>query len=167
MVRLKTIRKFKCAIAIWGILAFVIVIGCDLFCDLGLISFSFPQPVVISADHNHEDHHSDGHHHGNQHNHGGHDQDPVTNHHDQSSDEEDCCDDLTQRFYASLRSNPTNNTALAHVQLFKVLSSLFFEDVPAFFIAINLVHTEFQHLPHGPPGISGQVIRVLISSFLI
>ncbi len=166
MVQLKTIRKFKCPIAICGILAFAIVISCDLFCDLGLISFSFPQPAVISTGHDHEDHHA-GHDQSRQHNHVGHDHDPMANHHDQSSDEEGCCDDLTQRFYSSLTNSPANSTTLVHAQLFKVLSALFFEHASVVLNAIDLSHTKFQHLPNGPPGISGQVLRVLISSFQI
>lgn len=166
MVRLKTIRKFKCPIAICGLLAFAIVIGCDIFCDLGLISFSIPQPAVISTSHDHDDHHTGSHHQGSQHNHG-HDHDPIANHHDQSSGEEGCCDDFTQRFYSSLTSNSINSLALIHAQSFKVLSSLEFEHAPVVLNAIDLSHTEFQHLPNGPPGINGQVLRVLINSFQI
>lgn len=164
MVQLKTIRKFKCPIAICGILALAIVISCNLFCDLGLISFS--RPAVSSTSHDHNDLHAGGHHQGSEHNHG-HDHDAKANHHDQSSDKEGCCDDLTQRFYSSLTSSPTNNTTLVHVQLFKVLSMLFPEHSPVVFSAADLSHTEFYHLPNGPPGINGQVLRVLISSFQI
>lgn len=164
MVQLKTIRKFKCAISICGIFAFAIVFGCDLFCDLGLISFS--PPGVIFAAHNHEDHSSNDHQGGKQQP-GNHQHSVVGNHLDQSSDEEGCCDDLTQRFYFSLSTTGLSYVALVHVQLLMVLSSLFFNLAPVVFTTINLRHTEFQHLPNGPPGMNGNMLRVLISSFLI
>lgn len=156
MVRLKTIRKFKCPIALCGIMVFAIVVGCDLFCDLGLISFSLPQRVVISAGHSHDDNHN-----------GDHDHGAKADHNSQSTDEENCCDDLTQRLYASLTNNTTSNTTPVYVQLFKVLSTLLFEYAPVVLNPINLSHTKFQHLPNGPPGINGQVLRVLIRSFQI
>ena len=167
MVRLKTIRKFKCPIALCGIIVFAVVVGCDLFCDLGLISFSIPQLTVTSSGHSHGDHHDDSHRQGKQHNHGDHDHGVKADHNSQSSDEENCCDDLTQRFYASLTNNTTNNTSPVQVQLFKVLFTLLFEYAPIVINPIDLGHTKVQHLPNGPPGINGQVLRILINSFQI
>ena len=168
MTQLKTIRKFKCSITVCVVLSFALVMGCDLFCDLGLISFSFPRTVAVSVSHNHEEgRHDSGHRHDKQHSHSAHDHNSTADNQAESSEEEGCCDDLTQRFYSSLTSNTAINTALVPVQAFNVLAALSHEHVPAVLLPINFVNTKFEHLPNGPPGTSGQVIRVFISSFLI
>ena len=165
MKHMEAIRKLKCPLAICLILSFGIVIGCDVFCDFGLISFSFPQNVV-STGHNHEDHHSGGHDHDIQHGHGGHDHGPMAEHHDQTPSGKDCCDDITNRFYSSL-ANTTIYVGELHVQLFKVLSILYFGHLNLVSISFHLSETQFRYLPNGPPGLNGQLLRVLISSFQI
>lgn len=178
MAALKTIRKFKCPIALCGIMAFVIVVGCSVLCDLGLIPFASAQSAVVSASHQHDDHaHNDGGHQGkqddhgnhdhNSHDHGNHHHDGASDHHDQSPEDKDCCGDLTQRFYTSLTEGPTGAVKIAHVQLSKVLATLFLEQAPVVIKPVNLSHVEFHHLANGPPGRNGQVLRILFRSFQI
>ncbi|CAN5430873.1 hypothetical protein BH09BAC3_BH09BAC3_06980 [soil metagenome] len=169
MTRLKIIRKFRCHTAICGILSLAIVLGCDLFCDLGLISFSFPKPATVSAAHSHaEDDHSSGHHDDVEPNHHDHDNSANADH-SKSTDEEGCCDDLTQRFYTSLIKTSANNPVLVSQGVTRLLSPLFLGNVmeTSTLAPFNLVNAKFEHLPNSPPCISGQVKRVFISSFLI
>lgn len=169
MIRIKTIRKLRCHTAICGILSLAIVLGCDLFCDLGLISFSFPKPTVVSVSHSHEEgDHSSGHHDDLELSHHDHDNSANADH-SKSSDEEGCCDDLTQRFYSSLIKTSANNPVLVSLGVSRFLSPLFLGNVieNSTLAPFNLIDSKFQHLPNSPPGISGQARRVFISSFLI
>lgn len=159
MTQLETIRNHKKPIAIIYILSLTIVFGCNLLCDLDVISFSFTQHAEQS---DHGDHHATGQHH---------DQ-PMVEHestvhqHDESS-EENCCDDLTKRFYSSLTNQTANTLVVVPVQMFKIILTLSKTGRINNFNHENLIVSKFYHLPHGPPDLKGRFVRVLINSFLI
>jgi hypothetical protein len=146
-----------------------LVFGCDFLCDLGLISISAPHPVAvaISSGHSHED--TDDHHSSNHkdikedHDHG------DAEHSHESTDEEGCCDDLTQQFYSSLVSTSgAQHTFLVQYEVHKLISILAFSDLIEFNVKGNIpLRSKFEHKPNGPPGFSGQNIRLLYCSFLI
>lgn len=165
MITLKTIRKFRCPFAVCVILSIAVVIGCDLLCDLGILSFSFPRPVQVTESSLHQDqHHASSH--GNGHNHHQHSHGPAAYGHEAESEDEDCCDDLTKKFYSSLTSQ-SSGTSLIKIELFKVLSFISFESLDVVYTPLIIENIESWHLPNGPPGINGQLIRVLIRSFQI
>lgn len=178
MVTLKTIRQFKCPIALFGTMIFSIVVGCSVLCDLALIPFS-SSPSFFSASHHQDAHsahnashqgkHQDDHggHDHNSHGHGDHGHAATNDHNDQSSNEGGCCEDLTQRFYSSLTESPTGTMQMNHVQAFNVLATLFLERAPVALKPVEPIHIEFQHLANGPPGSNGQRLRILFSSFQI
>jgi hypothetical protein len=141
------------------------VIGCDLLCDLGILSFSFPKPGQIAASIQQQDHHHaakpD-----NDHSHHAHGHGQAAHGHGAESEDEDCCDDLTQRFYSSLTSQ-SSGASLIQIELFKVLFVIPLESIGAAYNPLAIESVESWHLPNGPPEINGQTIRVLIRSFLI
>lgn len=170
MISLKTIRKFRCPFVICIVLSIALVFGCDFLCDLGVVSFSVPHPspVAVSSGHSHEDmddEHSSNHHDSKKdaHDHG------DAEHSHESTDEEGCCDDLTQQFYSSLVSTSgAQNTFLVHSGVHKLINILAFGDLIEFGVKGNIpLRSKFEHKPNGPPGIVGQNIRVLYCSFLI
>ncbi len=168
MISLKTIRKFRCPFALCVILSITLVLGCDLLCDLGVISFELPQPALISesAGHSHEheeEHPSTGHHDNHKpHDHG------YAEHHHESPNEEGCCDDFTQQFYSSLVSTSGTQVSVVHAEFYKLISTLTFSDRVEISLTGTLpFNSKFEHRPNGPPGTSGQLIRVFINSFLI
>ena len=165
MITLKTIRKFKCPFAVCVILSIAVVIGCNLLCDLGILSFSFPKPAPVAISTQHQDHH-DAASRGNDHNHHAHDHSPSAHDHDAESEDEDCCDDLTRKFYSSLASQ-SSGTSLIQIELFKALFVISLEKIGAGYTPLSVTRIESWHLPNGPPGINGQVLRILISSFQI
>lgn len=166
MISLKAIRRFKCPFAICIVVAIASVVSCDLLCSLGLISFAKQSPITISTGHSHEhinDHHSSG---KKSHQHS-HDHEVVEHRHD-SQNEEECCDDLTQRFYSSLINSTGSQLNLIHDEFHKLISTLTFFDLNEINPSVNLASTsKFDHKPNGPPGYSGFSIRVLFCSFLI
>ncbi len=168
MISLKTIRKFRCPFAICITLSIALVLGCDLLCDLGLISFQLPQPSLVSEStihsHDHEDeHHSSG----NRDNQQSYDQESVKHHHE-STNEEGCCGDLTQRFYSSLINAAGTQVSLVHAAVYKLITTITFVDLNESYLKEYLLFTsKFDHRPNGPPGYTGHRIRVLFCSFLI
>jgi hypothetical protein len=170
MTGLQTMRKFRCPFGICVILSIALVFGCDLLCDLGLVSISapHPSPITVSSGHSHEDmddDHSSNHHDSKKdsHDHG------DAEHSHESTDEEGCCDDLTQQFYSSLVSTSgTQNTFLVHSEVHKLISILAVSDLIESSVEGNIpLRSKFEHKPNGPPGSTGQNIRVLYCSFLI
>ena len=164
MIRLETIRKFRSPFGICIAFSVLAVIGCDLFCNLGLISFSFPRPqtVVVLSSHTH----GDGDHHHGREGHHSRDQHASSNH--KSSEDKGCCNDRTQQFYSSLVNATNAQISFVHAEVFKLISTLIQCDL----IEHNLLSTlsfssKFAHKPNGPPGITGHVIRVLFCSFII
>lgn len=160
MITLGTIREFKRSIALIGVLSFATVYGCDLFCDLGIISFSFTQHP-LSEQHDHGDHHAAKHGHG----HAIAEDQPATPQ-DESS-ESGCCDDLTNRFYSSLANQTGDHVATVSPHVFKVILTLNRHDEVFTQDFSSLIVTRFDHPPNGPPAIPGRYLRVLINSFLI
>lgn len=162
-------RKSRCPFGIGVILSIALVFGSDFLCDLGVVSFSVPHPSPASiSGHSHEDmddNHSSNH------------QDRKTDGHDhgdaehshESTDEEGCCDDLTQQFYSSLASTSgAQNSFLVHSEVHKLISILAFSDlIEVSATGYILLRSKFEHKPNGPPGSAGQNIRVLYCSFLI
>lgn len=166
MIGLRTVRKFRCPIAVCVILSIASVFGCDFLCDLGVVSFQLPQPSIISEasghSHQHEgDHHSSGPRHNQQ------SQESV-NHHHESTNEESCCDDLTQRFYSSLVDAAGAHVIIIHAAVYKLINTFTYVDLNEINTDGKLTfNSKFEHPPNGPPGTSGQAIRVFINSFLI
>jgi len=162
MIKLKTIRKGKIAITMVAILSLVTVLGCDFFCDIGLVSFSFAD--AHSNTHDGHEAHSSGHHPDRQHHHAAIEQ---SEHHPDESSQEDCCDDLTKRFYSSLSNQAPNGVFITPVQIFKIILTLQQPEGINRFNSSNLFISKFDHPPNGPPNINGRFVRVLINSFLI
>lgn len=166
MIAFKTIRKFKCPFALCVILSIAAVIGCDLLCDLGILSLSFPKPGQVVASVQQQDHHHDAKP-GNNHSHHPHSHGPAAHGHDAESEDEDCCDDLTQKFYSSLANQSHSIKAFIQVELFKLIAAVSPEWISGAYAPCVVENTESWHLPNGPPEIKGQTIRILIRSFLI
>jgi hypothetical protein len=171
VIEFKTIREFRCPFGIGVILAIALVLGCDLLCDLGVVSFSPPQPSHHAADtgHSHkEGHHSSDHHDSKAHSHPPHDLDTAKHDHDSTNKDGGCCDDLTQQFYSSLVSTASGQVSIVHAEAYKLISTLMFVDVSKISLTGNLPFTSiFEHPPNGPPPQTGRTIRVLFCSFLI
>ncbi len=168
MINIKKARKFSCPFAICIILSFALVLGCDFLCDLGIVSFQAPQPSLVaeSSVHSHQ--------HGDEHptsthrdNHKAPDLGSAEHHHE-SSNEEGCCNDLTQQFYSSLVNTAGTQVGLIQLEVYKLISILTFVDLNQISLKRNLlVLSKFEHPPNGPPGITGHGIRVLFCSILI
>ncbi|QLH32215.1 MAG: hypothetical protein HWD62_07040 [Cyclobacteriaceae bacterium] len=169
MIRFSAIRKFKCPLALCVIVSFALVFGCDLLCDLGIISFSSTTPTVVTTiSHNHENeqgHHESsatGHDH-NSHSHSG-------DKHDHGNEAEDCCDDITQQFYSSLvSSSGASLGSLIHAEAFKLISTFTLTGIfkVESFKGLQVVST-YDHHSNGPPG--GRIrqrICILFCTFLI
>lgn len=167
MIRFSAIRKFKCPLALCVIVSFALVFGCDLLCDLGIISFSSTTPTVVTTiSHNHEN--EQGHHESSATGHDHNSHSKGDKHH--GSEAEDCCDDITQQFYSSLvSSSGTAPASLIHAEGFKVISALALTDIfkVEFFKGLQVVST-YDHRSNGPPGGKvGQHIIILFCTFLI
>lgn len=122
---IRKIRTYKTWIASGLLISFASIFICDFLCDTGI---TFPrhdhsQPVVINnghlvSGHNHDDHH-DGHGHN-------HDQKNIQtkdHHHDRPDESaDDCCDDLTYPFFASLASSMVKKVSSG--DLYKVFTYL-------------------------------------------
>lgn len=169
MIRFSAIRKFKCPLALCVIVSIALVVGCDLLCDLGIISFSSStSTVVTTTSHNHENEQghnkssATGHDH-NSHNHTG-------DKHDHGNAAEDCCDDFTQQFYSSLvSSSGASLGSLIHAEAFKLISAFTPSGIfkVEFFKGLQVVST-YDHHSNGPPG--GRIrqrICILFCTFLI
>jgi len=169
MIRFSAIRKFKCPLALCVIVSFALVFGCDLLCDLGIISFSSTTPTVVTTiSQNHENeqgHHESsatGHDH-NSHSHSG-------DKHDHGNEAEDCCDDITQQFYSSLvSSSGASLGSLIHAEAFKLISTFTLTGIfkVESFKGLQVV-SKFDHSSNGPPGGKvGPRICILFCTFLI
>lgn len=162
MTTLKTIRKFRCPFGICIVLSILIVLSCDFFCRVGIISFSEFRSRVEVAPHHHGDNH-DSHHHGKQT--AGHIHKHKSKNPESSS--KGCCDDRTQQFYSSLGNPSIAHTDLVRVndfhQIFVFTQNII---VNSYFQKRLLFSSKYDHQPTGPP-VSGNIIRVFVSSFLI
>jgi len=169
MIRFSAIRKIKCPLAICVIVSFALVFGCDLLCDLGIISFSATTPTVVTTtSHNHEN--AQGHHGSSA---TGHDHNSLSHtgdKHDHSNEAEDCCDDITQQFYSSLvSSSGASLGSLIHAEAFKLIGTFTLPDIfrVESFKGLHVVST-YDHHSNGPPGGKvGQHIIILFCTFLI
>jgi hypothetical protein len=151
--------------------SFALVFGCDLLCDLGVVSFSRPAPAIVSNspshNHNHEngsdhhgssaasgnDHHSQSHKHGND-----------------SNTADECCDDLTRQFYSTLVSSSGASTgSLIHASAFRLISALSLPDVFKVESFNSLrVASAYDHHSNAPPGGKvGRGLCIILSTFLI
>ncbi len=172
MISFSAIRKIKCPMALCVIVSFALVFGCDLLCDLGIISFSpTPPTVVTTTSHNHS-HESEQGHHGSSatagHNQNSHSH--TDDKHDHGNEAEDCCDDITQQFYSSLvSSSGATLGSLIHAEAFKLISTFTLPDIfkGKSFKGLQVVST-YDHHSNGPPdGKVGQRICILFCTFLI
>ncbi len=172
MIRFSAIRKIKCPLALCVIASFALVFGCDLLCDLGIISFSSSTPTVVTyASHNHSHENEQGYHGssasaGHDHNSHSHTGDK----HDHGNKAEDCCDDITQQFYSSLvSSSGASLGSLIHAEAFKLISACTLSGIfkVESFKGLQVVST-YDHHSNGPPGGKvGQHIIILFCTFLI
>ncbi|MBL7857238.1 MAG: hypothetical protein JNM57_06080 [Cyclobacteriaceae bacterium] len=171
MISFSAIRKIKCPLALCVIVSFALVFGCDLLCDLGIISFAPATPTVVAANsHNHNHSHEN-----EQGNHGssatGHDHNLHNHAGDRHGNEaEDCCDDITQQFYSSLVSSSGGSFgSLIHAEAFKVICTFTLPNILKIesFKRLQVVST-YDHNSNGPPGGKvGQHIIILFCTFLI
>ena len=170
MMSFKTIRKFRCLLAIGVTLSISLIFGCGLLCDLGIISFPAPQPSVISesSEHSHQrgdEHHSSGHQDDGKdepHKHG------STEYHHDSPKEEGCCSDLTQQFYSTLVSSASAPIKVIHAEVYKLVSILTFGNLIEIKPKRDLsFRSKCEYRPHGPPGYTRNSTRVLFCSLLI
>lgn len=172
MIRFSAIRKFKCPLALCVIVSFALVFGCDLLCDLGIISFSPNTPTVVTTtSHNHSNQNVPGHHGGSAtagHDHNSHSH--TGDKHDHGNEAEDCCDDITQQFYSSLvSSSGASLGSLIHAEAFKLIGTFTLPDIfkVESFKGLHVVST-YDHHSNGPPGGKvGQRICILFCTFLI
>lgn len=172
MIRFSAIRKFKCPLALCVIVSFALVFGCDLLCDLGIISFSANTPTVVTTtSHNHSNQNVPGHHGGSAtagHDHNSHSH--TGDKHDHGNEAEDCCDDITQQFYSSLvSSSGASLGSLIQAEAFKLISTFTLHDIfkVESFKGLQVVST-YDHHSNGPPGGKvGQRICILFCTFLI
>ncbi|HRJ29814.1 MAG TPA: hypothetical protein PLG85_08590 [Cyclobacteriaceae bacterium] len=148
------------------ILSIVVVIACDHLCDLGILSFSFSKPALTAISTQYQEHRNAASH-GNDHNHHAHDHSPSAHNHGDESENEDCCNDLTQKFYSSLANQSASTIEFVQVRLFKALFVIFLENNSTRYLPFSVANPEPWHPPDGHLVINGQVIRVLIGSFLI
>lgn len=166
MTNISTIRKIKCPLALCVIVSFVLVYGCDILCDLGVISFSLPNATVVSTT---SPQHATSHDHSGSGNHDHKTHDHSTKHdHDAQQGSDECCDDLTQQFYSSLVNSPGNATLLL-AEGFKLICIVTLPDISNLGAFKDLiVDFSYDNPSNGPPGlIQGQHLRILFCTFLI
>lgn len=172
MIPFSAIRKIKCPVALCVIVSFALVFGCDLLCDLGIISFSSATPAVATTtSHDHRYENEPGHqgssapagHDHNSHSHTG-------DKNDHGNEAENCCDDITRQFYSSLVSSSGASVGLLiHAEAFKLISTFTLPDIfkVESFKGLQVVSTCDPHSNGPPEGKVGQRISILFCTFLI
>lgn len=167
MTGFSTIRKIKCPLGLCVILSFVLIYGCDILCDLGVISFNLPEAAVVStSSHHHEvgdDHSRIGNH--------GHKtlDDGVKHDHNPKQSKDGCCDDLTQRFYSTLVNAPSNAIgALLHAEALKFIGVFVLIESNQPYTACHfLASRSFDHKPKGPPGYITRYYQIFLCTYII
>lgn len=172
MIRFSAIRKFKCPLALCVIVSIALVFGCDLLCDLGIISFSAATPTVVTTTSHNHGHENEQGHHGSSAT-AGHNQNPHTHtddKHDHGNEAEDCCDDITQQFYSSLvSSSGASLGSLIQAEAFKLISAFTLPGIfkVESFKGLQVVST-YDHHSNAPPDRKvGHRICILFCTFLI
>lgn len=158
------LNKRKLGITLGLVLAFSGMFICDALCDVGIIGFS--------SAHSHdqvEDHHGlTAHDHGN----ADHAMPLVTDqHHEQpaghdheSSDDGDCCEDLTTPFFDQLIKHKVESVEFSKIDKIDFVAD--YDGYNAFLYNSRKLDKLFRY-SNLPPPIPGDQIRILFQSFLL
>jgi hypothetical protein len=173
MAPLFSIRRFRAVIACIFVASILTVIVCDVVCGFGRTLLytnqgtftSVAHPKEIAKNGHHE--HGESHDHDHSHHHNGEAEDPqeLTNHSHStsSSEEDDCCEDMTNQLFKSLFNDQQSFVIKAPAQVFILLDVLSSQS--------DLTPIDYVNTLRVPPKISfspqGNRLRILLSSFLI
>jgi hypothetical protein len=170
MLPLVSIRRYRAIIACIFAAAILTVIACDIVCGFDrtfisanhgtFASLSHQKEIAKSGHHQHDESHDHNHRHGDA-------EDPqvLTNHSHStsSSEEDDCCEDMTNQLFKSSFKDQETLIIKAPAQAFVLLDVLYSQP--------RLIVTDYSNPVRVPPKIyfnlTGNRLRILLNSFLI
>lgn len=158
------LNKRKLGIALGLVLAFSSMFICDALCDVGIIEFS--------STHSHnqvEDHHgATAHDHGDDHHAlpvaSDHDHEQPTGHDHESSEDGECCKNLTSPFFDQLIKHKVESVEFLKIDKIDFVAD--YNGYNAFLYNSRKVDNLFLY-SNLPPPLPGDQIRILFQSFLL
>ena len=157
------LNRLKLGIALSLVLSFSGMFVCDALCDLGIIEFAIvhdhSQESADDPIHNHDADH----HHSNMFDHDDH-HNPSSGHDHESSEEGECCEDLTSPFFDQLVKHQKQSFEFDKVEKITLIDH--YDGYEAFIYNSRKVDNLFFY-SNLPPPLPGDQIRIRFQSFLL